>query len=50
MGGGEGRRASWWLFGPALAWVLVCGAGLMATARGTPPGISEGMKPFVTTA
>lgn len=28
----EGRRARWWLFGPALAWVLVCALGLVATA------------------
>jgi hypothetical protein len=29
---GEGRRASRWLFGPALAWVLLAGGGLLATA------------------
>lgn len=28
----EGRRASLWLFGPALAWVAVAGLGLVATA------------------
>jgi len=29
---GEGRRASAWLFGPALLWLVVCAAGLAATA------------------
>jgi hypothetical protein len=28
----EGRRASLWLYGPALAWVAVAGVGLVATA------------------
>lgn len=28
----EGRRARWWLFGPALAWCVVAGLGLVATA------------------
>jgi hypothetical protein len=31
VGRDEGRRASLWLFGPALAWVVLCGLGLLAT-------------------
>jgi hypothetical protein len=32
VGAGQDRRASLWLFGPALLWALVCAVGLLATA------------------
>ncbi|MCA9705356.1 MAG: hypothetical protein KDK70_05885 [Myxococcales bacterium] len=31
MGREQGRRASLWLFGPAVAWLVLCGAGMALT-------------------